>query len=73
MACNMTGGASGGPWFKGLNETNGSGGTVSSLNSYKYTLDKNHMYGPKFNSNTQATFNLANSSTSGNLVAGSAP
>jgi V8-like Glu-specific endopeptidase len=73
LACNMTGGASGGPWFVGLNETNGTGGSVGSLNSYKYTGDSSHMYGPVFNSNTQATLNLALSTTNGNQVAGSAP
>jgi hypothetical protein len=73
IGCNQTGGASGGPWFSGLNESNGVGGTVSSLNSYKYTSDKNRMYGPKFNGNTQATYNTALTSTSGNVVVGSAP
>jgi hypothetical protein len=71
MACNMTGGSSGGPWFAGLNETNGSGGTLSSLNSYGYSGVSN-MYGPKFNSNTQATYTAANSAT-GNTTVGSAP
>ncbi|HUR01928.1 MAG TPA: hypothetical protein VM347_05270 [Nonomuraea sp.] len=73
VGCNQTGGASGGPWFAGLNETNGSGGTVSSLNSYKYTIDKSRMYGPKFNGNTQATYSTALTTTSGNVVVGSAP
>jgi hypothetical protein len=67
MACNMTGGSSGGPWFAGLNETNGSGGTLSSLNSYGYSGLSN-MYGPKFNSNTQATYNAANSATGNTTV-----
>jgi V8-like Glu-specific endopeptidase len=73
MGCNMTGGASGGPWFIGLDETNGTGGSVASLNSYKYTNDSSHMYGPIFNSRTQATLTLALSTTSGNQVAGTAP
>jgi hypothetical protein len=67
MACNMTGGSSGGPWFEGLNETNGSGGTLSSLNSYGYSGLSN-MYGPKFNANTQATYNAANSATGNTTV-----
>jgi len=49
VACDMTGGSSGGPWFQGLDESNGSGGTVSSLNSYTRG-GLNNMYGPKFNS-----------------------
>jgi V8-like Glu-specific endopeptidase len=71
MACDMTGGASGGPWFVGLNEKDGTGGSVGSLNSYKY--DAGRVLGPRFNSNTQATLTVALSSTSGNLVAGSQP
>jgi hypothetical protein len=67
MACNMTGGSSGGPWFAGLNETNGSGGTLSSLNSYGYSGLSN-MYGPKFNTNTQNTYNAANSATGNTTV-----
>jgi hypothetical protein len=58
MACGMTGGSSGGPWLSGFNEGTGSG-TLSSLNSYGYSGLKN-MYGPKFNSKTQAVFNAAN-------------
>lgn len=67
MACGMTGGSSGGPWFDGLNETNGLGGTLSSLNSYGYNGVKN-MYGPKFNSNTEATYNAADSATGNTTV-----
>jgi len=56
----MTGGASGGPWYNGY--TNGNSvGFVSSLNSYKYSNDKNSMYGPKFNSLTNDLYNMAKS------------
>ena len=73
MGCDMTGGSSGGTWLKGLNESNGTGGTLSSLNSYGYSGIRN-MYGPKFNGNTQATYNAAAAaSTSGNHVVGTAP
>jgi len=73
MGCDMTGGSSGGPWFEGLNENNGSGGTLSSLNSYGYSGIRN-MYGPKFNGNTQATYNAAASTTNPtNLAVGTAP
>jgi hypothetical protein len=68
MACDMTGGSSGGPWFETLNETNGTGGVLSSLNSYGYSGVSN-MYGPKFNSNTKATYDAALGDTSvGNSV-----
>jgi hypothetical protein len=67
VGCDMTGGSSGGPWFNGLNETNGSGGTLSSLNSYGYSGIRN-MYGPRFNATTQAVYNAANSATSNTIV-----
>ncbi|MCX6419080.1 MAG: hypothetical protein NTU50_06630 [Actinobacteria bacterium] len=53
--CTMTGGASGGP-LSGFGTDRGS---LSSLNSYKYTAAANGMYGPKFNANTTDTFNAA--------------
>lgn len=56
----MTGGASGGPWYNGY--TNGNSvGFVSSVNSYKYSNDKNSMYGPKFNSLTNDLYSMAKS------------
>ena len=58
LGCNMTGGASGGPWFAAFN-TSTFDGSASSLNSYKYTNSKNRMYGPKFNEFTLSTFNAA--------------
>lgn len=58
LACNMTGGASGGPWMNSFN-TNNFTGVLSSVNSYKYTNDANSMYGPMFNSNTQAALTSA--------------
>ncbi len=64
IACNMTGGSSGGPWLAGF--TN-SAGTATSLNSYGYSGLSN-MYGPKFNSNTQAVFNRANTTTGNSIV-----
>ena len=66
MACGMTGGSSGGPWLKGFSEATGSG-TLNSLNSYGYSGLKN-MYGPKFNGNTQAVYNAANSATGNTIV-----
>lgn len=58
LGCNMTGGASGGPWTAGY-VSNTNPGTASSVNSYKYSTDKNRMYGPKFNQFTQNTFTVA--------------
>ena len=64
IKCNMTGGSSGGPWLAGF--TNAAG-TATSLNSYGYSGLSN-MYGPKFNTKTQAVFNRANTSTGNSIV-----
>lgn len=64
IACNMTGGSSGGPWIAGFT---GAGGTLTSLNSYGYSGISN-MYGPKFNSDTQAVFTRANTTTGNSIV-----
>jgi hypothetical protein len=68
LNCNMTGGSSGGPWIAGFSESSGSGGNATSVNSYKYNGDKNHMYGPKFNANTSATWTAAKSATNSNVI-----
>jgi len=66
LACDMTGGSSGGGWLEGVNESSGNGGVLSSLNSYGYSGVRN-MYGPKFNAETQATYDAARTdSTVGN-------
>ncbi len=61
IACNMTGGSSGGPWMTGV-AANGSGGTIVSLNSYGYGGLSN-MYGPRLNSATAAVLSRANTTT----------
>ena len=67
MKCDMTGGSSGGPWLDGLDEANGNGGTLSSVNSYRYS-GGDSMYGPKFNTSTQATYNAANGAVLNTVV-----
>ena len=62
LACDMTGGSSGGGWLEGVNESNGNGGVLSSLNSYGYSGVRN-MYGPKFNNETGATYSAAQTGT----------
>ena len=52
LACDMTGGSSGGPWLS--NASAGYGAKLRSLNSYGYSGVRN-MYGPIFNSETSAT------------------
>jgi hypothetical protein len=66
MACDMTGGSSGGPWLTGFSESTGSG-TLNGLNSYGYSGVRN-MYGPKFNTNTKSTFDRANQAPSSNQI-----
>ena len=67
LACDMTGGASGGGWVAGYSAN---GGTLSSVNSYKYNGGrlKNYMFGPDFNSETAATYQAALSATGNTLV-----
>ena len=76
LACGMTGGSSGGPWFSGFaaadGTSTGNAGTIRSLNSYGYSGQSN-MYGPIFNGNTTNTLNAANSATTNTFVACSAP
>jgi hypothetical protein len=58
LGCDMTGGSSGGPWVTTTNYTTYADATLRSLNSYGYSGVRN-MYGPKFNSRTQAVFGAA--------------
>jgi V8-like Glu-specific endopeptidase len=70
MASKMTGGSSGGPWLSNFNTTTKSG-NLSSLNSYKYNRDSTRMYGPRFSSKTQATFDTAKTAVGiGNITVG---
>lgn len=65
MACKMTGGSSGGSWIDGDPKVFSS--IVRSLNSYGYSGVDN-MYGPKFNTSTQAVFNVANTTANANSI-----
>jgi hypothetical protein len=67
LACGMTGGSSGGPWFSGFDTATGNTGTIKSLNSYGYSGQSN-MYGPIFNSHTSDTYGAANSATTTNTI-----
>jgi hypothetical protein len=58
MACDMTGGSSGGPWVQEGNQANYADAILSSLNSYGYSGVKN-MYGPKFTTGTTTALNAA--------------
>jgi hypothetical protein len=54
MACNMTGGSSGGPWIADTTNPGTSEGLVVSLNSYGYT-GLTYMFGPRFTNDTRTT------------------
>jgi V8-like Glu-specific endopeptidase len=58
MTCNMTGGASGGPWFLQFSEASGTG-LVNSVNSYKINLIPTWMFGPYFGADAQNLYNQA--------------
>ena len=58
LACDMTGGSSGGPWFTGFDGPTGAG-TITSLNSYGYASLRNVMFGPIFGSGEQSAYNSA--------------
>lgn len=66
LACDMTGGSSGGPWVWGT--TNPAVYTaatkLTSVNSYGYS-GLTYMFGPKFNATTQAVANAAATGSSG--------
>ncbi|MEV5320219.1 peptidase [Streptomyces sp. NPDC052687] len=58
LACNMTGGSSGGPWFTGFSEATGQGLQVS-VNSFGYTFLPNRMFGPYFGNEAKALYDRA--------------
>ena len=61
LDCNMTGGSSGGGWFESFDPATGTG-TLVSVNSFKYTRGpySKYMFGPRFDSDTAATYQAAN-------------
>ncbi len=58
MTCDMTGGASGGPWFLSFSEASGTG-LVNSVNSYKINIIPTWMFGPYFGTDAQNLYNAA--------------
>ncbi|WP_018350261.1 trypsin-like serine peptidase [Longispora albida] len=58
LTCNMTGGASGGPWFLSFSESAGTG-TLNSVNSFKYNFSTKYMFGPYFAADAQNLYNAA--------------
>ena len=60
LNCNMTGGASGGPWFLSFSESTGTG-TLNSVNSFKYSFSTKYMFGPYFGTDALNLYNAAQS------------
>ncbi|MEV0647151.1 peptidase [Phytomonospora sp. NPDC050363] len=60
LACNMTGGSSGGPWFRTFNEATGVG-VQTSVNSFKYNFLPTYMFGPYFGTDAQNLYGSAQS------------
>ncbi|MFI6483952.1 trypsin-like serine peptidase [Nonomuraea sp. NPDC050663] len=58
LGCDMTAGSSGGPWMSGFNASTGRG-TVMSVSSFKYSDDRETMYGPYFGDAAKALFGTA--------------
>ncbi|MEU4580039.1 serine protease [Nonomuraea sp. ATR24] len=58
LTCDMTGGASGGPWMLNFNEATGLG-TQNSVNSFKYSFAPNWMFGPYFGTEAQSVYEAA--------------
>lgn len=63
LKCNLTGGSSGGPWFRSYNTGTGVG-TLTSVNSFKYRAGplKSYMFGPYLGSVAQSLYNAAQAS-----------
>lgn len=61
LACDMTGGSSGGPWFREFDESTGTG-LQSSVNSFGYTFLPGYMFGPYFGSDAETLYETASAS-----------
>ena len=74
VACNMTGGSSGGPWIYGNSNpaTYTAATLLTSLNSYGYS-GLTYMFGPKFNNATQTVANAAGSGSGAGATVHSIP
>ena len=59
IGCNLTGGASGGPWLVNYVYNSASGNYVNGVNSYKYNNDPNSIYSPYFGDGAINLYNTA--------------
>ncbi|GAA4564599.1 hypothetical protein GCM10023193_36690 [Planotetraspora kaengkrachanensis] len=58
LRCDLTAGASGGPWLTDFDPATGRG-TLTSVSSFKYSNDQGTMYGPYFSTAARDLFRLA--------------
>lgn len=58
MDCDLTGGASGGPWLQRFDENEGVG-VISSVNSYKLNFVPHYVFGPYFGDTAQNLYETA--------------
>ncbi|MBE3010267.1 hypothetical protein IL992_13840 [Microbispora sp. NEAU-D428] len=58
LRCDLTAGASGGPWLSGFDPASGRG-TLTSVSSFKYSNDHRTMYGPYFGAAVRDLFRTA--------------
>ncbi|GLW98098.1 hypothetical protein [Microtetraspora sp. NBRC 16547] len=61
LRCDLTAGASGGPWFGGFDAATGQG-LLTSVSSFKYSNDDGSMYGPYFGNEVKQVFDTAQQS-----------
>ncbi|MET7638071.1 peptidase [Streptomyces sp. NPDC005438] len=61
LACNMTGGSSGGPWFLDFDESTGEG-VQASVNSFGYVFLPDTMFGPYFGAEAEELYDRASTS-----------
>ena len=57
IPCDMTGGSSGGPWYRDF-ANGGATGSLTSVNSYGYSSIKNRMFGPILDTQEQTAYSL---------------
>ncbi len=62
MACTMTPGSSGGPWFTGFDPRTGTG-TLTSVTSFSYTDQPGVLWGPYLGAEAQALYDAVASTT----------
>jgi hypothetical protein len=62
LLCDMTGGASGGPWLHGTTNPATASGSVASVSSYRL-IGGDYLYGPAFDGSTRAVYDKAKAVT----------